>query len=237
MKGRLMQVNDAVTLTGPVYAVPDHADERVRLDNPLVLWEVMEIQDDATLIRDWLESDPTIYAITGHERERIKLKPLSPQELGRRSREGRERAEAAYDAEHGEGAYTRWREAKAEEGRIHKAALDYDAIRDEVLRQQAVYAQMLGLPVGPNRLDANEHRIILAALETYQSMWATAVTEARKDGEPTDERLAQGRYDEAGELLAKFKHEPEGASAVEMVGRFDASLAAEQARDRELAVR
>lgn len=84
-------------------------------------------------------------------------------------------------------------------------------------------------------IDANERRVILAALETYQSMWAAAVLEARKDGEPIDERLAQGRYDEAGELLAKFQREVEGASAAEMIGKLDVNIAAEQARDLDYA--
>lgn len=211
-----MQVNDAVTLTGPVFAVPDHSDERIQLDAGPVLYEVMEVQDDAILIRDWLESDLTVYAITGHERGCLKLKPLSPEQLGR------DRAEAAYDAEHGEGAYTRWRHAKAEEGRMLKAAQEYDAIREEVLRS------VIPAP----SIDANERRVILAALETYQSMWRAAVTEARKDGDSIDERLAQGRYDEAAELLAKFQREPEGASPAEMVGKLDVNIAAEQARDR-----
>lgn len=80
-------------------------------------------------------------------------------------------------------------------------------------------------------LNSNEHRIIIAALETYQSMWAVAVTEAQRENEPIDERFTRERYVEAGELLAKFKAEPEGAVA--MIGKLDANVAAEQVRDRE----
>lgn len=82
-------------------------------------------------------------------------------------------------------------------------------------------------------LNSNEHRIIIAALETYQSMWAVAVTEAQREKEPIDERFTRERYVEAGELLAKFKAEPEGGDALAMVGKLDANIAAEQARDRE----
>lgn len=81
-------------------------------------------------------------------------------------------------------------------------------------------------------LNSNEHRIITAALETYQSMWAVAVTEAQRENEPIDERFTRERYVEAGELLAKFKAEPEGGDALAMVGKLDANVAAEQARDR-----
>lgn len=81
-------------------------------------------------------------------------------------------------------------------------------------------------------LNSNEHRIIIAALETYQSMWAVAVTEAQREKEPIDERFTRERYVEAGELLAKFKAEPEGGDALAMVGKLDANVAAEQARDR-----
>lgn len=150
----------------------------------------------------------------------------------RLSRKGRARAEAEYDAVHGEGAYTRWCEAKAEEGRMVARAQEYDAIRDEVL----------GNARAPRPLDANEHRIIVAALETYQSMWAVAVSEVRSaDLDPAErrraEQLAQGRYDAAGELLAKFKRDPEGGSALDAIGGLDANVAREQALDRELARR
>lgn len=81
-------------------------------------------------------------------------------------------------------------------------------------------------------LNSNEHRIIIAALETYQSMWAVAVTEAQRENEPIDERFTRERYVEAGELLAKFKAEPEGGEQLAMVGKLNANVAAEQARDR-----
>lgn len=80
-------------------------------------------------------------------------------------------------------------------------------------------------------LNSNEHRIIIAALETYQSMWAVAVTEAQRENEPIDERFTRERYVEAGELLAKFRKDPEGADTLAMVGKLDANVAAEQARD------
>lgn len=87
-------------------------------------------------------------------------------------------------------------------------------------------------------LNSNEHRIIIAALETYQSMWAVALSELRTTGADPDNRrdeeLAQGRYDEAGELLDKFKADPEGGDALAMIGKLDANVAAEQARDRDV---
>lgn len=86
-------------------------------------------------------------------------------------------------------------------------------------------------------LNSNERRIIIAALETYQSMWAVAVTEAQREKEPIDERFTRERYVEAGELLAKFKAEPEGGDALAMVGKLDANVAAEQVRDREARIR
>lgn len=103
------------------------------------------------------------------------------------------------------------------------------------IQQLADARANLDTPSNPRGLNSNEHRIVIAALETYQSMWAVAVTEAQRENEPIDERFTRERYVEAGELLARFKKDPEGADTLAMAGKLDANVAAEQARDREVA--
>jgi hypothetical protein len=218
----MLRAGYRVTITDTVYAVPDHDDRCVLLPPSDLPYEVVDVQEDATLIR-LLDVGGPIYAVMDYDRGRLKRVPLHPHELARLSREGRDRAEAEYDAEHGEGAYTRWREAKAKEARTHAEALHLDAFRDEVL--------------GLRRVGRIRHGLIVAALETYASQWAHAVSTARCDGDRADEAYAQGRYDESMAALDELLGPVEGASSREMIERMDANIAAEQMRDRELAQR